>query len=235
MTRLRAVLLDLDGTLVDHEGAAAEALRGWLPSLGVPATDDVIALWAALQEKHLVAWRERRISFAEQRRRRLRDFLPAVGIGLADDERSLDAIFDEYLHWYEASWRAFDDVPDALAAIARAGLATAVLTNGTVVQQTAKLARVGLLDKVGPLFTPDDLGVAKPAAEAYLKACERLGLPPAAVLHVGDRYDLDVEAPRAAGLRAVHLDRANGDRLDLIIYIGLIAEPSPTEQDIDPP
>jgi FMN phosphatase YigB (HAD superfamily) len=126
---LRAVLLDLDGTLVDHEGAAAEALRRWLPPLGVSVTDDVVALWAAVQERHLVGWREGRISFAEQRRRRLRDFLTA---------------------------------------------------------------------------------------------CARLGLPPAAVLHVGDRYDLDVVAARAAGLPAVHLDRSGVDRRDGAI--GSLAE-----------
>src|SRR3712207_7342085 len=33
-----------------------------------------------VQERHLVAWRERRITFAEQRRRRLREFLPYVGL-----------------------------------------------------------------------------------------------------------------------------------------------------------
>lgn len=222
MTKLHAVLLDLDGTLVDHEGAAAQALREWLPTLGVSVTGEVIALWAAVQEKHLVGWREGRISFAEQRRRRLRDFLPAVGVGFADDEQSLDEIFGGYLRWYEASWRAFEDVPDALAAIARAGVATAVLTNGTVQQQTAKLARVGLLDKVGPVFTPENIGAAKPSAAAFLEACARLGLPPATVLHVGDRYDLDVVAARAAGLPAVHLDRSGGGHRDGAI--GSLAE-----------
>ena len=37
--------------------------------------------------------------------------------------------------------------------------------------------------------------------------CRRLGLAPAEVVHVGDRHDLDVVAARAAGLRALHLDR----------------------------
>jgi putative hydrolase of the HAD superfamily len=208
--RLQGVLLDLDGTLVDHESAVRDALRAWLPSLGVPATDEVVALWAVAQERHLVAWRERRVSFQEQRRRRLRDFLPSVGVRFVDDDEHLDQLFDGYLHWYEQAWRAFDDAEDALTAISRAGLATAVLTNGTVAQQTGKLARVGLLGRVGPVYTAEGIGSAKPAPRAYLIACDRLGLPPAAVLNVGDRYDLDVEGARAAGLRAVHLDRNGG-------------------------
>jgi putative hydrolase of the HAD superfamily len=210
--KLRGVLLDLDGTLVDHEAAVTDALRAWLPSLGVSANADVLAVWSTLQERHLVDWRERRITFQEQRRRRLRDFLPVIGTPFIDDDDHLDRIFDGYLRCYEASWRVFDDVDEALAAIDLAGLQTAVLTNGTVEQQNDKLARVGLAGRVGPVYTAEELGAAKPAADAYLAACQRWGLPPAAVLHVGDRYDLDVEAARGAGLRAVHLDRKNEGR-----------------------
>ena len=72
-----------------------------------------------------------------------------------------------------------------------------------------KLRRVGLTGRVGPVYTAEELGVAKPDTAAYRAACRRFGLPPADVLHVGDRYDLDVEAARNAGLRAVHLDRGN--------------------------
>jgi putative hydrolase of the HAD superfamily len=209
---LRGVLLDLDGTLVDQEGAVVAALRSWLPEIGAEPTNATIELWNQAQERHLVAWRRREITFEEQRRRRLRDFLPAVGLSYLDDE--LDEIFAGYLRAYEASWRIFDDVDDTLARIAGAGLAVAVLTNGTIEQQNDKIARVGLAGRVGPVYTVEDLGVAKPDAGAFLGACERWGLPPAAVLSVGDRHDLDVLAARAAGLEAVHLDRLGAGPLD---------------------
>jgi putative hydrolase of the HAD superfamily len=157
----------------------------------------------------VVAWRQRRVSFQEQRRRRLRDFLAAVGVTFTDNDQHLDRIFDGYLRCYERSRRVFGDVDEALDAITRAGLRTAVLTNGTVEQQNDKLARAGLTGRVGPVYTAEELGAAKPSADAYLAASRRWGLPPARVLHVGDRYDLGVEAARNAGLRAVHLDRRN--------------------------
>ncbi|RKR92159.1 putative hydrolase of the HAD superfamily [Micromonospora pisi] len=221
---LRGVLLDLDGTLVDHEAAVTEALRAWLPTLGVAATDEVIAAWSTAQERHLVAWRERRISFQEQRRRRLRDFLPTIGVPFADDEEQLDRVFGGYLHWYERSWRAFEDAAETLETLARMGLRTAVLTNGTVEQQHAKLARVGLLERVGPVYTAEELGVAKPATGAFLAACQRWGLPAGAVVHVGDRHDLDVVAARAAGLHAVHLDRHNEGSADERLRITSLRE-----------
>lgn len=200
--KLRGVLLDLDGTLVDHEGAAAAGLRAWLPTIGLAPTDEAIARWAAVQESHLAAWRDGQISFAEQRRRRLRDYLGTDG---ADAE--LDEIFAGYLVHYEGAWRAYDDVAGALAALAAAGLATAVLTNGIRGQQLRKLAWTGLGDRVGPVYTVDDLGVAKPHAAAFREACSRWGFAPGEVLSVGDNYALDVLGARAAGLSAVHLDR----------------------------
>jgi putative hydrolase of the HAD superfamily len=199
--QLRGVLFDLDDTLVDHRGAVARALRAWLPDL----PGDGLARWNEAQERHLVAWRERRISFAEQRRRRLRDFLPAVGIPF--DDADLDDIFAGYLRAYEAAWAVFPDVAGTLDAIAGDGLVTAVLTNGTVEQQHQKLDKVGLAGRVGPVYTVEDLGVAKPDPAAFRLACARWGLDPAAVLSVGDRHDLDVLPARRAGLRAVHLDR----------------------------
>jgi putative hydrolase of the HAD superfamily len=158
------------------------------------------------------AWRARTITFQEQRRRRLRDFLPLIRIPYAEDR--LDEIFDGYLAAYESSWRAFPDVDAALAAIAAAGLAVAVLTNGATEQQHSKLSRTGLTGRVGPVFTVEDLGHAKPDPAAFLGACARWGLPPAAVLSVGDRHDLDVLAARAAGLHAVHLDRRDEGPFD---------------------
>ncbi|MFI7599344.1 HAD family hydrolase [Actinoplanes sp. NPDC049681] len=200
--RLRGVLLDLDGTLVDHASAVDAGLRAWLPTIGRDATDAAIARWTTIQEPHLAAWRAGTITFAEQRRRRLRDYL---GTAAADEE--LDEIYARYLSHYEAAWRAYDDVADALRTIAGAGLVTAVLTNGSTVQQRKKLERTGLGGRVGPVFTLEDLGAAKPDPAAFTLACSRWGVPPAEVLSVGDDHALDVVAARAAGLRAAHLDR----------------------------
>jgi putative hydrolase of the HAD superfamily len=202
--RLRGVLLDLDDTLLDHASAVRNALRLWLPELGVTPTAEHLTLWNEVQEPHLRAWRERRISFDEQRRRRLRDFLPAIQVPYGVDQ--LDEIFGGYLRAYESSYRAFPDVPEALAAIAGAGLQIAVLTNGNAKQQRRKLAAIGLTG-IGPVYTPDDLGVAKPDRAAFRSACERWGLAPEEVLSVGDNHEFDVLGARAAGLRAVHLDR----------------------------
>jgi putative hydrolase of the HAD superfamily len=218
--QLRGVLLDLDDTLLDHHGAVSRALRLWLPSLSVTPSAEHLTLWNKVQEPHLKAWRERRIDFNEQRRRRLRDFLPAIQVPYAESD--LDEIFGGYLRAYEDSYRSFPDVPAMLATIAAAGLTTAVLTNGSRQQQNRKLEKVGLTG-IGPVYTPDDLGVAKPDPAAFRLACDRWGLAPAEVVSVGDNHEFDVLGARAAGLHAIHLDRRGEGPFDEPHRIGTLA------------
>ncbi len=206
MDDIRAVIFDLDGTLVDHAGSATKGLETWLPELGATLTDDLLAAWFAAEETHFPAWRAREVTFAEQRRRRLRDFLPLIDSPVGDDAE-LDAVFAGYLRHYEAAWTCFDDVKETLDAMSHLAVTTAVLTNGADEQQHAKLKAVGLAGRCAHVFTAESLGAAKPDPSTYRHVCEALKINVHNALHVGDSYALDVEAPRRAGLRAVHLDR----------------------------
>ena len=205
-SRVHTVLFDLDGTLLDHRGSVTAALHAWLPTLGAQSSAGLIEAWFAAEDRHFPAWRRGETSFAEQRRRRLRDVLPLVGHP-SDDDAELDRIFEGYLRRYEEAWSLFEDVEPTLRALQEEGVGLAVLSNGLDSQQAAKLQRVGLTGRVGPLFTAEGLGVAKPDPRAFSQVCEGLGLAPGRVLHVGDLYEVDVLAARRAGLAAVHLDR----------------------------
>jgi len=200
------VVLDLDDTLLDHRGSTRRALAGWLGDLGVEVDTSLERAWFEVEDRHFDAWRAGLIGFEEQRRRRLRDFLPLLGRAVGTDDE-LDAAFAGYLGWYERSWQAFADVRPALDALRARGLALAVLTNGRAEQQRAKVRAIGVQEAVAFVLTSEEVGAAKPAPQGFLEACRRLGVAPERVVHVGDRHDLDVVAARAAGLRALHLDR----------------------------
>ena len=203
------VIFDLDGTLIDHIGSATKALERWLPELGETLTEELIAAWFMAEEKHFPAWRSREITFAEQRQRRLRDFLPFIARPVGDDKQ-LDEIFYGYLRHYEAAWACFDDVEETMERMSQMPVTMAVLTNGTQEQQLAKIKAVGLQGRFSQVFTAESLGAAKPDLSTYRKACEVLDVDVWCALHVGDVHELDVTAPREAGLRAVHLDRTDG-------------------------
>lgn len=79
------MLLDLDGTLLDHAGSSRRALARWLADQGLTPPDGFGEEWLAAEQRHYPAWRVGEISFAEQRRRRLRDVLPLLGLPVGDD------------------------------------------------------------------------------------------------------------------------------------------------------
>ncbi|MCF0091235.1 (S)-2-haloacid dehalogenase 4A [Micromonospora sp. MH99] len=208
---VKAVLFDLDGTLFDYDGSVTDALLGWLPELGVDPSDDVLELWRRLEREHYPAAHRGAISWSEHRRRRLREFL--VALGRPVDEPSLLEVFAGYLDSFERAYRPYPDAVRALTRVRAAGLAVGVLTNGSTGRQTGKLRAIGLLGLCDVVCVSQDLAAAKPDPDAFLRACERLGQPPGAVLMVGDNHEWDVRAARAAGLPALHLDR-RGDRPD---------------------
>ncbi|WP_432542918.1 HAD family hydrolase [Kineococcus sp. SYSU DK002] len=204
---LAAVVLDLDDTLFDHSTAALSGLRAWVQSLDRDSSPELEDAWIAAERRHFRSWREGEISFDEQRRRRLREILPLLQLPVGDDAE-LDALFtDGFLRAYQQAWTVFDDVEKALDDLHAAGLRTAVLTNGTREQQNAKIEAIGLTGRLGPVFTAEELGVAKPRPQAFLRVCEQLEVAPDQTLYVGDDHEVDVLGARAAGLRAVHLDR----------------------------
>jgi putative hydrolase of the HAD superfamily len=207
---VRLVLFDLDGTLVDHDRAAAAAVERWLRAQGwadAGTIDGHVSAWDVIAERHFVAYRAGLTTFAGQRRRRLRDFLPRVGIDASSwsDER-LDDTFAAYLVAYESAWRVFPDAEGCVEAIGHLAL-VAVLSNGDQEQQELKVSRTGLGRHLGVVLTSGLLGVAKPDPRVFELACGRLGVPAHATVYVGDRLEVDAVAATAAGLRGIWLNR----------------------------
>ncbi|MEU8661553.1 HAD family hydrolase [Actinoplanes philippinensis] len=199
---MRAVIFDLDDTLVDQVTASGAAVVAWAATVGVTGPD-VRARWAAVSERHYARYQSREITFAGQRRERVREFLAA---DLTDAEA--DALFAGYLERYEAGWTIFDDAIPALRRVRAAGLTAAVLTNGDEGQQRRKLDRLGLSCEIDVLVASSSLPAGKPDPRAYRHVVDLLGLPPAAALMVGDSLEKDVRGALAAGLPAVLLDRS---------------------------
>jgi putative hydrolase of the HAD superfamily len=204
------VLFDLDGTLVDHRGAADAAVAQWAVRQGAPtdAAGRVAAEWVRLEALHFPAYLGGETTFQEQRRRRVAGLLAFLGRPVPDDD-ALDGLFDSYVELYEAAWVAYDDVVPALGSLTDAGVSLGVLTNGDETQQRAKLRAVGLLDRFDCVVASSSLPASKPAAEAFTAACERWGRSPEAVFHVGDNLHLDALAATEAGLRGVWLNRSS--------------------------
>ena len=104
--------------------------------------------------------------------------------------------------------RAEDLYPDALPALAAlraGGYRLAVIANQPALRHR-QLVAAGV--DVDVMAMSQELSVAKPAPEFFLRSLELMGSPPPGdVAYVGDRIDNDVLPAAAAGLRAVWIRR----------------------------
>lgn len=101
---------------------------------------------------------------------------------------------------------AFADAPGALAHARRAGLRVIVVSNWDV-SLAGVLERVGLAPLIDGVITSAAVGARKPDPVIFTQALALAGARPSECLHVGDSLAEDVAGARAAGIRAVLLDR----------------------------
>lgn len=218
----RAVVFDVDGTLVDHDTAQRRALLGHLTALGEVADDAAWRRWRDLEEQHYARYLAGELTFAEQRRERAR----AMTGGRRTDAEC-DAWFAGYLARFEAAWTVFPDVVPALDALGADGLLLGAFSNVAGSFTRRKLAAVGLRDRFAIVLGDDDIGAAKPDPRVFLTICDRLGVAPADAVHVGDRFDKDAAGARDAGLLGVWLDRPGANPLGRVPPEGTLCDGVP--------
>ena len=196
-----AIIFDLDGTLIDHTGAARTAARTWARELGFHG--DHTDRWFEIERRWFDAYERGTVSHLEQRRGRTREF---TGERTLTDS-ACDELFDRFLSLYREAWAAFPDAEPALRRALGTGARVGVLTNSVAEVQSEKLRRTGLDLPGVRLLASGDLGVAKPRPECYRKALELLGVTPGEAVMIGDSFANDVAGPRRAGMAAVWLNR----------------------------
>lgn len=106
-------------------------------------------------------------------------------------------------------FRAFADAPAALAALRERGQRLVVVSNWDF-SLPEVLARVGLDGAIDGVVSSAGAGARKPDPAIFGPALELAGCQPAEALHVGDSAAEDLAAARAAGIRALLLDRSGG-------------------------
>lgn len=200
-----AVLFDLDGTLLDHEGAAGEAVVRLFPDVDEAW---LVRRWYELTEEAVDRYLAGELDFTAQRRDRILRLAPELGLGEWDQARA-DAWLARYVALYEAAWRPFPEARRVLDVLAARGLRLGVITNGDAAQQRRKVDAIGLADVLPYVVASSEAGSAKPDAGIFRTACAGLGVPPDEVAYVGDRLVTDAQGAAAAGLEGIWLDRSD--------------------------
>lgn len=181
----RAVLFDLDGTLIDSApdlAAAADKLRTdrGMPSLPYEAYRPMAGAGAR--------------------------GMVGVAFGVTPDDAGFIPLRDEFLQNYERCMtqrtHAFDGVPELVKGLLERNLVWGVVTNKAD-RFTEPLTRsMALFATARTVVSGDTTPHAKPHPAPLLEAARRMGLDPQQCVYVGDD-ERDIVAGRAAGMVTV--------------------------------
>lgn len=110
------------------------------------------------------------------------------------------ALLDELMDYYARAdaWRVADGAEICARAVAQRGMRVVMVSNWDL-RLRATLQGLGVLDWLDAAIISAEVGVEKPDPRIFARACERVGVEPAAALHVGDDAGDDVGGARGAG------------------------------------
>lgn len=181
--RLKALVLDFDGLILDTEGPVFHSWRETFEAHGATLTleewSDTIGRANAADPADLLA--ERTGTPLDEARRAARK-------ARRDELLAAEAVLPGVHEWLEDARRL--------------GLPVGVASSSEVDWVAGHLDRLGLVDRFACLTCFDGRLRGKPAPDLYLAACDALGVEPADALAVEDSAN-GVTAARAAGLRCV--------------------------------
>lgn len=176
--RIHAVLIDLDGTLVDTLSEIASAANAMLVDAGrEPVADSVVA--EAIGEGSLA--------------------LVERLVGRDEAARWLPVYLEHYRVRNGASAQLFVNVKAGLDAMHALGLAIACVTNKPREMVAPLLERLGIASCFDALIGGGDTVESKPHPAPLLAACARFQLGPEACVMIGDSRN-DALAAQAAGM-----------------------------------
>jgi putative hydrolase of the HAD superfamily len=242
---LKAVLFDLDDTLMPDESAANEALvataalaRQWHNVPPGDLKDAVRRVARHLFRAHPVvapydghfdisSWEALSSSFEgeDDEMRQLREWVPEYRrevwnqalceVGMCDPLLA-DQLSALYPAERRARYKPFDDVTPCLDRL-KGDYLLGLVTNGPCDLQCAKLDASGLRSNFGAVVISREVGVKKPEPRIFAIALGRLGTDAQDSAFVGDTPKSDIVGAHAAGMKAVWLNRDNSPQPDDII------------------
>ncbi|MCU0474769.1 MAG: HAD-IA family hydrolase [Anaerolineae bacterium] len=212
---IRAILFDLDDTLIDWSGFAGNwydieprHLRYVYDHVTHTVGGMRVNFEGFIEEFNRrtgEAWRNARHSMAS----------PHIGhllvdtiawLGIPRERLDLDSIVDAYRWDVVEGTLPFPEVHGVLETLSQRGLAMGLITNSYLPMRMrdAELRGHGLMPFFGEhRYSAADLGYLKPHANVFIGALERMGIPPAEAVFVGDNLTADIMGGRGVGMRTV--------------------------------
>lgn len=193
---IKAVLFDLDETLVDRQSSAVEFLKVQYRELVVRQFGDAVseeqyaARYFTLEEEEGLVKKS--------------DLYPALVASFGLPAEASAPLMDHFRLRYPEMARPMQGALEALQALRKLGLPCAIITNGEGIVQRKKIEVTGIADLIEFALISGELGIRKPDRQIFEMAADRLSLLSAECVFIGDNATADVMGALNAGMSAVY-------------------------------
>jgi HAD superfamily hydrolase (TIGR01509 family) len=191
--KFKAVLFDLDGTLVEFKFKVREsrlAMIDWLARNGF----DIVSLSPETRTQRILD------------EVRLQSNSGKVSISFDSARRSLSDILDQFEFESLAAARPHPGSLHLLERLKDEQILAALVTNSGRQPVNSILRKFGFLPYLSIVITRDEMSSMKPDPEGILKAIDGLNVSKDEAIYVGDSV-IDIQASRKAGVLSVALSQ----------------------------
>jgi putative hydrolase of the HAD superfamily len=192
--KIKAVIFDLDNTLVDFVEAKIKACRAVVERIGCGDENELL--------QYFLRWK-----YGFESHENLADYLRDKGVFSEELYRECCRIYDEVKL---ESIEVYPGITEVLEKLKEAGVKLAVVTDAENGHALARLQKTGLLKYFDVVVSADITGKRKPEPDSILLALEMLGVDVAEAAVVGDSIRRDIEAGKKLGMLTIYA--AYGDR-----------------------
>ena len=206
----KAVLLDLDDTILDDSGGVIGCWReacvthrtrmdGLEPETVFEAIDAIREGYWSDPERHRVG----RLDLAWARAEVVRLALENIGV---DNQELARRIGDTYHVLRDQHIKPFEDAVSTVEWLRERGCKLALLTNGGRVGQRQKIDRFNLAPLFDVVLVEGEVGFGKPDPRIYRHALGELDVTADQSWMVGDNLEWDVLGPQREGIAGIWID-----------------------------
>jgi phosphoglycolate phosphatase/putative hydrolase of the HAD superfamily len=196
-TRISALIFDMDGTLYTNDEYLQGQIDGMIRRLG-----EVRGKSFETTRDAINAYQDAWARDHGGRTCSLGNSLEAFGISVEESVRWREELIEPGLYIREDG-----ELRKTLGLLAD-NYSLAVITNNPVLVAQKTLAALGVAGcfPSEAIIGLDTCWVSKPNTVSFIRAAELLGVPPAACVSIGDRYDIDLLLPQELGMGGILVD-----------------------------
>ena len=210
---IKAIFIDIDGTLLDFEACVEESMRVGLTEKGIEYKPEMLATFHRINDG---LWRDLekgKLTFEELLRIRWATIFEALGIDL--DGPEFEKYFRARLHESAIPMEGSFEMLEYLFGKYRLFAAS----NGPHEQQVQRLERAGMLRFFGEVFTSGKIGAEKPAKEFFEYCFDKIpDIEPEESLMLGDSLTSDMKGGADFGMKTIWLNLKDKEKPEWVDY-----------------